>query len=381
MVRVLLSVSEESGINFNIRPPKFKTRGAPLSIEGRVYYAGPIGHPSPGSIKLDLLGSEKVVRPTALREVAHPFPDEFPTPAQIRCYSLEELFAEKIRALGERCRPRDLYDVINLYRREDLGQDPELVHSILKEKCASKNLPVPTLAALEASLFRAELHSEWGNMLGHQLQHLPPIEPFWADLAELFSWLEVKRVPRALTAVGVGPDDDLSWSPPPTSWNWGMGVPIEAIRFAASNRLCVELGYQGTKRIIEPYSLRRTKAGDLLLYAVRASNRELRCYRIDRMESVQVTDTPYKPVFTVEFSARGPIIAEPARTSQLSSYSHGRSKPRRPTIAYVLECPFCHRRFTRRTRTHALNPHKDGSGRDCHGRKGFVVETRWEQVP
>ena len=28
-----------------------------------------------------------------------------------RCYSYEEVFAEKVRALAERARPRDLYDV------------------------------------------------------------------------------------------------------------------------------------------------------------------------------------------------------------------------------------------------------------------------------
>jgi Nucleotidyl transferase AbiEii toxin, Type IV TA system len=41
-------------------------------------------------------------------------------PAEVRCYGFEELFAEKIRAMGERSRPRDLYDIVNLFRREDL---------------------------------------------------------------------------------------------------------------------------------------------------------------------------------------------------------------------------------------------------------------------
>lgn len=34
---------------------------------------------------------------------------------------------------------------------------------------------------------------------------------------------------------------------------------LETIRFAAANRLCVDLGYKGETRRIEPYSLRRTR--------------------------------------------------------------------------------------------------------------------------
>jgi predicted nucleotidyltransferase component of viral defense system len=30
------------------------------------------------------------------------------------------LFGEKLRALAERCRPRDLYDVVHLHRHPDL---------------------------------------------------------------------------------------------------------------------------------------------------------------------------------------------------------------------------------------------------------------------
>ena len=51
-------------------------------------------------------------------------------------YSIAELLAEKTRALSERCRPRDLYDVINIYRHPDLVGDPEPVHTMLSAKCA-----------------------------------------------------------------------------------------------------------------------------------------------------------------------------------------------------------------------------------------------------
>jgi hypothetical protein len=58
---------------------------------------------------------------------------------------------------------------------------------------------------------------------------------------------------------------------------------IESIRFAGANRLRVDLGYQGSVRTIEPYSLRRSRAGDILVYAVKSATGEPRSYRLDRI--------------------------------------------------------------------------------------------------
>src|SRR5262249_25413313 len=151
------------------------------------YYRGPRNAPSPASIKLDLSAMELVVRPTVLRTIAHSHADKLPEPAEVRCYGFEELFAEKIRAMGERTRPRDLYDIVNLFRRPDLRSHPDLIREVLLEKCNAKGLPVPTYAALESSPFRAEIESEWANMLGHQLPALPPFQDFWQELPALFA--------------------------------------------------------------------------------------------------------------------------------------------------------------------------------------------------
>jgi len=146
---MLARVSVESGIDFNAAPPRFREREDGRCAEGRVYYRGPIGTPAPARVKLDLSGTEKLVRPTVIRPVAHPFSDIFPTRGKVRCYAIEELLAEKIRALGERCRPRDLYDVINLYRHDAFQADPNIVQSVLLEKCRFKNVPVPTYELIE----------------------------------------------------------------------------------------------------------------------------------------------------------------------------------------------------------------------------------------
>lgn len=99
--------------------------------------------------------------------------------------------------------------------------------------------------------------------------------------------------------------------------SWGARVPLEIVRFAGANRLCVNLGYQGSHRIIEPYSLRRTKEGNLVLRAIRVDDREARAYRVDRIENAEVVQKTFNPVYAVELSPSGPIHAplqsKPAR--------------------------------------------------------------------
>lgn len=307
LARALNRLSEHVGIEFGEREPYLKADASGNYTEGRIYYRGPRQAPKVARVKLDLSASERVVRATVLREIAHPYPDGLPAPAAVRCYSFEEIFAEKIRAMGERGRPRDLYDIINLYRRPESRPKGAVIREVLIEKCQTKGVSVPTFPTIETSDIRDELEAEWQNMLGHQLPALPPVADFWAELPRLFEWLERETVAPTLEPVPADDREriDLRWTPGSTITTWGVGVPLETIRYAAANHLCVELGYKGTTRIIEPYSLRRSTAGKLLLYTTRVDNGELRVYRVDRIESAHVTTQAFVPRYRVELSTGG----------------------------------------------------------------------------
>ena len=379
LVRVLDRVGQESGINFAQRPPRFRTAAPGRYTEGRVYYVGPRQTPTVASVKLDLSGAEVVARPTVVQTISHPYPDGLPDPGTVRCYALEEVFAEKIRAMGERGRPRDLYDIVNLFRHDDLRGERRLIVSVLREKCHTKGIAVPTLAAIEQAETRAELASEWENMLGHQLPATPPFDAFWSELADLFAWLEGTKTPVSLGGITVPRAEavDASWSPPRTVTTWGAPSSLESIRFAAANRLCVELGYKGTSRIIEPYSLRRSQAGNLVLYAIRTDSREPRAYRVDRIESVRVTDNMFTPVYRVELDTTGPVSVPSVATRPRRATRRTRSTV--PGMVYVIECPYCHKQFRRKTNNTSLRPHKTPDGSQCYGRgSGFLVDTRYE---
>lgn len=385
---LLASVGAAAGINFTVQLPRFKDRPTFGSTEGRVYYQGPL-QASPAAVKIDIGGNEVVVQPPVLRPIAHTYTDKFPqgTSAAVRCYGLEEVFAEKIRALGQRYRPRDLYDVVNLYRRRDLHLAPSLILSVLVKKCAAKGIAVPTYDALRNSPLHAELESEWANMLAHQLPALPPIDMFVGELEAMFKWLHGAVAPTTLPPIGGdGEDIDTSWTPPPTVWSWGKGVVLEPIRFAGANRLSVDLTYQGSVRRIEPYSLRRTRAGALLLYAVKAETGAIRSYRVDRIQGIHVTTSPFVPRFAVEFTPSA-LLARPeglatlttpsgARTQSAVRAIRPRSRSHRSSLAYTVACPYCQKHFKRSKMHLTLGTHKDAYGHNrCpgSGRRGYLL--------
>jgi len=159
------------------------------------------------------------------------------------------VFAEKLRALAERLRPRDLYDVIHLYRRRELEADRAEVVATLKEKCEFKGIPVPTIGAIQESPLVGELEAAWGQMLGYQLPELPSFDTFWGELPEVFAWLfeERARVVLPVMAVRAAGPLDTAWRPPTMATSWrafGTTAPLEVVRFAAANGLCVELDYR-----------------------------------------------------------------------------------------------------------------------------------------
>jgi predicted DNA-binding transcriptional regulator YafY len=95
------------------------------------------------------------------------------------------------------------------------------------------------------------------------------------------------------------------WAAPRAITSWRRGFPFELIRYAGANRLKVDIDYRaengrlGSRRV-EPYSLRRTKAGELLLFVVNDRD-ALRSYRGDRILGVRLSDETFRPRFLVEF--------------------------------------------------------------------------------
>jgi hypothetical protein len=163
-----------------------------------------------------------MVREAVRRPVHHPYSDRPDDGIEVSTYSFEELYAEKLRALAERLRPRDLYDVIHLYRRQELNPDRSIVIEILREKCAFKGIAVPTVESIRVSPLVAELRAGWEQMLRHQLPQLPPFEDSWLELPQMFAWLFVgeARIELPVLEVASAGALDRAWRAPRMATSW-----------------------------------------------------------------------------------------------------------------------------------------------------------------
>ncbi len=258
-------IYDESGIELPENVRSFEVYSNPRgkqSAQGRLGYRGPMQRQADlPRVRFDRTADERVVLAPVRRPVHHPYSDQPADGIDVLSYCFEEVFAEKLRALAERQRPRDLYDVVHLYRRE-VDVDRESFRATLSAKCDFKGIAVPTLMGLQAAPQHVELAVTWEQMLAHQLAQLPPFESFWNELPSVFAWLErAEAKPRRPVMGTRGADIDETWHMPAMAHSWraeGIGAPLEIIRFAAANRLCVALDYRDEQgnvgtRAIEPY--------------------------------------------------------------------------------------------------------------------------------
>ncbi len=178
-------VYEETGIEFSRDVQEFEIYDNPRgrkSCQGKIGYQGPVsprGKSMP-RIKLDLTADERVVLPPVASPVFHPYSDAPEDAIAVSSYAYEEAFAEKVRALAERARPRDLYDVVNLFRNAAARPAAAVLLDVLRQKCEFKGIRIPELIDLEPH--RPALEGGWSTMLAHQLPALPPVETFWNEL-------------------------------------------------------------------------------------------------------------------------------------------------------------------------------------------------------
>jgi predicted nucleotidyltransferase component of viral defense system len=385
-------IYEQSGIEIpaaRVRFDVYRNKRERLAAEGRVYYRGPIA-PRGGDlprIKFDLTTDEVLALTPVDRPVVHPYSDRPDEGIQARCYAYEEVFGEKVRALGERARPRDLYDVINLFRHDEFHAEPGDILTVLQRKCDHKNIGLPTLTTITA--FREELSGDWQTMLAHQLPALPPLDAFWDALPEFFAWLAGGARPVMPEALPVAAGDIVLRAPVGTLSAPGvLSSALEIIRFAAANRLTVEIDYvtaEGgpTTREIEAYSLRRTTAGAVVLHGFDMMRNAHRSYRTDRIQAARPTARTFTPKYAIELTPSGTqSVPQTTRTIQTTGFGRpSRNAPRRTSATrhgptYVYQCPRCSKQFPRTKRDNALRPHKAPDGWDCSGRTAYLVEIR-----
>lgn len=383
-------VRDQSGIELSenaiVVEAKRNKQGQP-TFRAKLAYRGPLAMPTAPRVLFDLTQHEPVAAAPAKRPISHPYPDEFPADTTMSSYCLEELLAEKARALHERTLPRDLYDVVQLVENYAEAIDFFAARVLFRTKCSSKGIAAPSCATLVAQVHAsAELRADWKGMLAHQLPALPPLAGILVRIRAALAWIDEPAAALAeepSVYLPIGPSGSLpaplprvaAWADeeivaPAGVTFWGGQGPLELIRFAGANRLLITFFYEGKARIAEPYSLRRAGTGNLLLYTWEQSAGDMRAFKVAGMSGLEVTERTFVPRYSMELSA---IAWAPTRAPRRTSSSSGRTSFGR---TFVFECPSCQKTFRRTSNDPTLRPRKRKDGhRDCSGRRGYPVRT------
>jgi predicted nucleotidyltransferase component of viral defense system len=128
-------------------------------------------------IKLEISTEELLVLPPAKRKILHPYSDRLCGDAEIDCYPLHEIIAEKLRALKQRAytAPRDFYDLYHLTNTCE-EEEWKAIKEIFMAKMKHKRLSFSKAGDFIAELYLKQVEKAWSRSLAHQImaEETPP---------------------------------------------------------------------------------------------------------------------------------------------------------------------------------------------------------------
>lgn len=194
VLRAFRDVGEITGIDFEAKEPAMDVIEEDYgreSLRFKIYFRGAHPRPNPRAIQLDITRHESIVFQPETRSVQHDYSDgEGRTGWDWRCYALEEVLAEKLRAvLGQRRHAiaRDLYDIHTLSERP---LDLEAVTQALPEKVAARDIEADAVSAEGMLSRREDFEDDWHRNL---IPLVPEVEELDFDQVWEVTTLFVQR--------------------------------------------------------------------------------------------------------------------------------------------------------------------------------------------
>ncbi|HED08518.1 MAG TPA: nucleotidyl transferase AbiEii/AbiGii toxin family protein [Ignavibacteria bacterium] len=270
---VTTEIESKSGLTFPRKDWKieeYENKRGNVSFQVKIPFDGPLKLPSKSlqRVKFDLTQDELLADEPTMCDLHHAYTDKLEPAPQIRCYSINEILAEKTRALVERNgRARDVYDIVNISRNFRPKINITLTIELTKSKFEFKELEIPSVDYIMKSIDTEVLKANWNNQLAHQINDLPPVESYLSDLKNAIAWWLEPAIakPQLITMPWVSgipvehqmfPDIEPGTAP----------AALDYIRRAARNRFLVLVMYNGSERLVEPYALRYPATGNKTLH-------------------------------------------------------------------------------------------------------------------
>jgi len=305
-------IESNSGLSFPRRDWKVEEYQNPrgkTSFQVKVPFSGPLGLPrkSLQRVKFDLTQDELLVDTPQLRNLHHDYTDALTPAPQILCYSIDEVIAEKTRALFERNgRSRDVYDVVNISRNFRGEIDPQRAKEIAHQKFQFKGLKAPSVEYIMDSIDENILKINWEQQLAHQINNIPSVDLFIDDLRDAIAWwLEPERAKPSLQPMP-GTSGEIAPRQLFPEINWQIGpTELDRVRNAARNKVCAIISYHGATCLVEPYSLRYPVTGNEILHVWELEKNGTpsnmhKSFKTHEIDSVSISNQAFIPRWDVE---------------------------------------------------------------------------------
>lgn len=186
------NAADTSGIEFKLAEFS-KTR----SVNGEEAFVAKINYRGPSNprtmlprIQLDLTYYEDIILQPQEKPILHYYSDTL-SKARAWCYSLEEILAEKLRAVLQQRqrvpRPRDYYDL--WWVLSNKVSDKALVRQAFAAKCRLKNESFKSVQDFFNKVLLAKNRAAWNASIGKQVKDVPAFDEVVGELRPLIERL------------------------------------------------------------------------------------------------------------------------------------------------------------------------------------------------
>ncbi len=375
-----------TGVEFDFDRQNVKLkRGADTdqqSFESRVYFKGVYGKEECTiSAKLDIKEFDRVFLPVQEQPLIHAYSDAALCRASVCTMKLEELLANKHKALLQRDHSPDLFDfVYAVFVQNALAINRlELATTFLRKTIYERQ----PFAAYEQLAKRplVAIREAWNKYLV-----LPKVSLISFEQAEEYFRSGTEAL---FILMGVDPRRTPAFAAQ-AALDYFTAERRSLIMEAGRLKRLLEVTYNGYTRVVEPYSLaykrRRDGVAREYFYVHDRSGGSsgqpgIKTFTNDNLTSLRMLDETFEPRYPVELAKAGEYFGRDTFSTGLRSAqpSRGLSSVRPRSIfgkpnskPYVLLCPMCQKEFRRESmRDTSLNAHQNSWGGRCSARRGF----------